>query len=1143
MSRRRFFVGIGALGVMLLTGVIAWRNVAFPRVSADYTAGNFSISTNGAVYGYDGQQNVLIGSFVLPDPATDTLLIDGAGNTVAAKNALTAFSSSNRMYDADNGDDLDATEAILSSSNITLDPADSVLVPSAAGVFTAIPTTESASLLIYIDQGATSGSVDAGEDVYRMVFSGTGGTVADGALIRTFENTATFFDVDGDNAIDLESLTSYSETWLTDADSDGAPSAGDSVLASGIAAVSELSSASNVCFDGSVANDAEYDVNEIVWLDVAGDCTSFSTGVDSILLGNSAPSGTSTEFGTEQEIGYFDADGSNTFTCSRAGTCEALFYSGVSGSNITTGSQTGGSNVFFDSSTEATDGIRTTGTAWDEASGLEDLIRINTLVSGGEPRYIYLDQNSDTTHQYGEDFFEVASIDATATTVTGQTMRLFDADERALMTPGNALATFTASTGAVVRSADTILSAGALNGTGTDRVVVNGNVLDAIPATNKYFDHDTSGSFAGTDDVVVDTDASGYYNADDILTLKTNVSGSGDDITDSYLTAINIYQRTGNTCAGIGTDTLLGSDVSSPFLNQAITLTKAPYAASDATASRTICVYANLADTSTHGKIWTLLIPATGATFASNVNSPTTDFTAVTGPIQFVQALSATMTATNLRIGATASYTFAYTLEDTVANANGLVSVTFPTGYGVSSAAVACTTAGSPISITPSISGQSVRATNASGGSVSGGTAISCTISNVTNPNTAGTTSAFTIGAFKTSTSRFFAVDVDNTATLHGGSSTGASTVSNTIALASPNGGESFAAGEVETITWSTTGTGISYVHLYYSADAGATWTAIASNEPNDGTYDWTVPSIASSTVLVKIEGTDLATIADDDTSDAEFEITGGSEGSADESGADTSAETAPEVVEDTPVEVPDEETPISTTLTEGEFIKLADASTVYGLDENLIRHPLMDAQTYFTYVDSFDAVLTVDEETFNQSTLGTPMLVNPGVILVQFDSSPTVYTVNVDSEGYIFLRPIPDEATVSAVITDDWAEHVIRLSDAAFPYYRHAEEPETVESLTEWVGNGALTDAWHLRYPDPTYDPDGDGAATWTEASWATDPYNDDTDGDGYDDKTEHDTGYSPLSNDTDGDGYTDVEELRSGHNPFLSWITELTE
>jgi hypothetical protein len=93
---------------------------------------------------------------------------------------------------------------------------------------------------------------------------------------------------------------------------------------------------------------------------------------------------------------------------------------------------------------------------------------------------------------------------------------------------------------------------------------------------------------------------------------------------------------------------------------------------------------------------------------------------------------------------------------------------------------------------------------------------------------------------------------------------------SETITLVSPNGGEHWAPGTSQAIVWTTTGT-IENVKLEYSADGGATYALIIASTSNTGTYEWTVPDVASKTCLVK--ASDAANEALMDVSDSTFSI------------------------------------------------------------------------------------------------------------------------------------------------------------------------------------------------------------------------------------------------------------------------------
>ena len=66
--------------------------------------------------------------------------------------------------------------------------------------------------------------------------------------------------------------------------------------------------------------------------------------------------------------------------------------------------------------------------------------------------------------------------------------------------------------------------------------------------------------------------------------------------------------------------------------------------------------------------------------------------------------------------------------------------------------------------------------------------------------------------------------------------------------------GEDIFAGNVWEITWNYESLSGSYCKLYYSTNAGSTWTSITTNAPNNGSYLWTTPNITTAQGRVKIE-------------------------------------------------------------------------------------------------------------------------------------------------------------------------------------------------------------------------------------------------------------------------------------------------
>jgi hypothetical protein len=94
------------------------------------------------------------------------------------------------------------------------------------------------------------------------------------------------------------------------------------------------------------------------------------------------------------------------------------------------------------------------------------------------------------------------------------------------------------------------------------------------------------------------------------------------------------------------------------------------------------------------------------------------------------------------------------------------------------------------------------------------------------------------------------------------------------IQLLTPNGGEILTGCTDATISWTKQGNPSTYVNLYYSVDEGLNWRSIQSNyySPNaSGNVIWSVPTVNSNKVKIKIQDTYNATVKD--SSDLPFTI------------------------------------------------------------------------------------------------------------------------------------------------------------------------------------------------------------------------------------------------------------------------------
>lgn len=94
--------------------------------------------------------------------------------------------------------------------------------------------------------------------------------------------------------------------------------------------------------------------------------------------------------------------------------------------------------------------------------------------------------------------------------------------------------------------------------------------------------------------------------------------------------------------------------------------------------------------------------------------------------------------------------------------------------------------------------------------------------------------------------------------------------VTPSVTVTSPNGGESWAGGSVQTLRWSSAN--VSTVRVEASLDNGGSWSVVAASvAASAGSVSWTVPSTATSSARVRV--TDLAS-GTSDLSNATFTVT-----------------------------------------------------------------------------------------------------------------------------------------------------------------------------------------------------------------------------------------------------------------------------
>ncbi|MBT7716956.1 hypothetical protein HN699_01110, partial [Candidatus Uhrbacteria bacterium] len=263
---------------------------------------------------------------------------------------------------------------------------------------------------------------------------------------------------------------------------------------------------------------------------------------------------------------------------------------------------------------------------------------------------------------------------------------------------------------------------------------------------------------------------------------------------------------------------------------------------------------------------------------------------------------------------------------------------------------------------------------------------------------------------------------------------------------------EGFNPGENIALAWASNSS-VNLVNLYYSTDAGITYTLIEGPITNTENYTWTIPAdIVGSTLQFKIEGTDLAEIT------ATFEtescaLNGADDGTSDDDDTidedPTSEVTEPTTGEQGYSPVTGEVEDISVTEV-GDYIRSSYFSTVYYLDTDIstnemVRRPFMDAQTFFTYQDNFDNVKTVTDATLTTIQLGNPMLPNPGVVLIKIQSDPKVYAI--DSDG-ITIRWIASEEVANTLYGDNWNQYIIDVEATFFPRFTQGDDVDEADDL-----------------------------------------------------------------------------------------------
>lgn len=246
-----------------------------------------------------------------------------------------------------------------------------------------------------------------------------------------------------------------------------------------------------------------------------------------------------------------------------------------------------------------------------------------------------------------------------------------------------------------------------------------------------------------------------------------------------------------------------------------------------------------------------------------------------------------------------------------------------------------------------------------------------------------------------------------------------------TVDLLAPAAGNALRADTISEITWKTGEGDASRVNLLYSVDNGFTWEVIEKHLINDGSYHWTVAHVQSQEVVVKIVTTDLVEEFASDITDA-FSIWIYAEDNSPywEEGITGVEEVFSEI----------------DGITEGDFVKIEGTENLFYIDEGMVRRPLFDEQTYFTYEDRFDAIVEISQNTSNKFDLGAPLAPQAGAALIKTPSSNRVYW----AEGtgvFPTLHWITREDIAEEMFGSEWNSHVFNVDSTLFTRYDIGEE------------------------------------------------------------------------------------------------------
>jgi len=255
---------------------------------------------------------------------------------------------------------------------------------------------------------------------------------------------------------------------------------------------------------------------------------------------------------------------------------------------------------------------------------------------------------------------------------------------------------------------------------------------------------------------------------------------------------------------------------------------------------------------------------------------------------------------------------------------------------------------------------------------------------------------------------------------------TGPAAAVTSATLMSPNGGEILQGNSMYNITWSASGDSLDTISLHYSKDNGQTYSLIAANEPNDGSYSWTVPNETAVTGKIRVDAvTSTGGVLIDDSSNASFSITS------------ITVVPEPEITE------PEQTGPVLAEMLSptGEVLEIREGSLFRGVELSGVyqvvdgtRYVFPNEETFLSYFADFSGVQQVNDDQLRAIKFGGRMIMNVGQ-LIKIQSDNRVYVV---LEGGV-LQHIPDEETAISTYGADWAQLVHDISVVFWFDYTHS--------------------------------------------------------------------------------------------------------